>query len=196
MSEGICIVAIDPGLMGAIAFFWPVEPEHVELHDMPTVAGEVDVIELAAIITRHEPRLAIIEKVGPTPRDGVRQAWSFGGSYMAARGVTAALALPTHLVTPQAWKKLFRLPGGPDGKEKGRAMAMRLFPAAHGELRRKKDHNRAEAALLARYGAERLLLPGSSHDPDRVGDVAPAGGVAASGHSTLTSSPSATEVPE
>jgi crossover junction endodeoxyribonuclease RuvC len=52
------------------------------------------------------------------------------------------------LVEPAKWKKHFRLPRD---KEASRQMALRLFPAAHALLSRKKDHGRSEAALLAAY---------------------------------------------
>ena len=45
----------------------------------------------------------------------------------------------------------WRLPGG--DKESARQKALQLFPAAHAALARKKDHGRAEASLIALYGA-------------------------------------------
>jgi hypothetical protein len=61
----------------------------------------------------------------------------------------AALQIRTHLVAPAIWKKHFRL--DPD-KEKSRALALRLFAASPEHFSRKRDHNRAEASLLAVYG--------------------------------------------
>jgi hypothetical protein len=190
------ILGIDPGLTGAIALLTPDAPGVVSVWDMPTVLKTVDPAALAALIRDQAPDAIVLEEVGPQPRDGVRQAFSFGQSYATARVVALMLEIPLHLVRPQPWKAHFRLRGGDEGKEQSRALALRRFPASHASFARKKDHNRAEASLLALYGAERLLLAGSSHDPGRVGDVAQAGGVAASGHPPLTSSPSATEVPE
>jgi len=62
-------------------------------------------------------------------------------------GVMAALRMPYTPVRPVVWKKAFSL--GKD-KEASRLRAQQLFPAA--DLRRKKDHGRAEALLLAWYG--------------------------------------------
>ena len=39
-------------------------------------------------------------------------------------------------------------------KESGRQRALQLFLAAHALLTRKKDHGRAEATLIALYGAK------------------------------------------
>lgn len=149
-----CILAVDPGLTGALAFYFPDAPERVSVHDMPVADGEVDPAGIARRVRQLRPSMAIIERVGPMPRDGVRQAFGFGGAYMAARAVVTILEVPQHLVTPTVWKRHFRLRGGPEGKEQARGLALRLFPASAEHFARKKDHGRAEAALLARYAAE------------------------------------------
>lgn len=46
-------------------------------------------------------------------------------------------------------------------KERARALAIRLWPASR-HFERKRDHGRAEAALLARFGAETLLPIGEA----------------------------------
>jgi crossover junction endodeoxyribonuclease RuvC len=74
-----------------------------------------------------------------------------------AIGVIGAAAIPLHLVTPAKWKGHLRLSSD---KEQARALALRLFPACSEHFKRKKDHGRAEAALIARYGAETLHLIG------------------------------------
>jgi crossover junction endodeoxyribonuclease RuvC len=58
--------------------------------------------------------------------------------------------VPTSLVTPQEWKRYFRL--GPD-KAEARLIAARLIPASAGSFARVRDDGRAEAALLALFGA-------------------------------------------
>jgi crossover junction endodeoxyribonuclease RuvC len=49
-------------------------------------------------------------------------------------------------------KKFHGLRGG--DKEGSRQRALQLFPAAHALLARKKDHGRAEASLIALFGAK------------------------------------------
>ncbi len=149
-----CILAIDPGLSGAIAFYFPEAPGRVSVDDMPIVNDEVEVATLARRIRQLAPTCAIVERVGPMPRDGAVQAFKFGGAYRAARAVVTLLEIPVHLVTPAVWKRHFRLPGGPDGKEVARALALQRFPASAEHFARKKDHGRAEAALLALYYVE------------------------------------------
>jgi len=190
------ILGIDPGLTGAIALYDLSVPGASTVHDMPAVHKTVDSAALAALIRDLAPAMVVLEEVGPMPRDGVRQAFSFGQSYATARTVALMLEIPLHLVRPQAWKGYFRLPGGDVGKELGRALALRRFPGSAKSFSLKKHHNRAEAALIALYGAEKLLPAGSPRDLDRIGDVAQAGGVAAPGRPALHQSPSSIGVPD
>jgi crossover junction endodeoxyribonuclease RuvC len=73
------------------------------------------------------------------------------------RGVIAAAGIPLHLVSPAKWKRAYGLDAD---KEKSRALALRLWPARADLFGRKRDHGRAEAALIARYGAERIISAG------------------------------------
>lgn len=149
-----CIMAVDPGLSGAIAFYFPSHPERVSVEDMPVAGGDIDCVTLAGRIRQLAPDIAIVEAVHSMPRQGVSSTFKFGAGYGMVRGVIAALDVPTHLVTPAAWKKHFRL--GSD-KEQARALALRLFPSVGERFARKKDDGRAEAALIARYGADKLI---------------------------------------
>jgi hypothetical protein len=153
-----CIAAIDPGLTGAIAFFFPQAPERVSVFDMPVVGSEVEFASLARLLRQHGPAAAWVEQVGPMPTDGAVQAFKFGGAYQAAKVTVGMCDVPMHLVTPQVWKKALRIGGGKEGKEQARALALRLFPASAEHFARVKDHGRAEAALLARYGADILKM--------------------------------------
>jgi crossover junction endodeoxyribonuclease RuvC len=145
-----CILGIDPGLSGAIAFFFPVAPDRVAAENMPAVAGEVDCATLAARILQMTPAFAVVERVASMPKQGVSSTFKFGASYGSIRGVLVALQIRTHLVAPTVWKKHFRLDSD---KEKARALALLLFAASPEHFSRKRDHNRAEASLLAVYGA-------------------------------------------
>lgn len=156
MSEP-CILACDPGLSGAIAYFFPSAPDRVAVDDMPVVDGEVEPASIVRRIKQMGPTVAIIERVGPMPRDGAVQAFRFGSAYAAVKVAVACAGVPYHLVTPAAWKRHYRIGGGKEGKEQSRALALQLFPASADLFARKKDDGRAEAALLARYCAEKLM---------------------------------------
>lgn len=146
-----CILGVDPGVSGAIAFYWPEAPHRVIAEDFPTVYGRIDSLTLATRIRQLEPELAIVEAVGAMPGQGVSSTFKFGRATGALDGIFAAMCLPVRFVSSSVWKKHWRL--GRD-KEKSRALAIQLFPTCSKHFERKKDHNRAEAALIARYGAE------------------------------------------
>lgn len=146
-----CILGVDPGISGAVAFYWPHAPDRVVAEDFPTVAGRIDAITLTGRIRQLRPELAILEAVGAMPGQGVSSTFKFGVAYGTALGILASLCIPVRFVSPTVWKKHWRLDRD---KEKSRALAIQLFPTCAGHFARKKDHNRAEAALIARYGAE------------------------------------------
>ena len=145
----ICICAIDPGLTGAVAFYFP-EQDAISVYDMPVVDKDVDAASLAEMLRRLKPDFAVVEKVSSRPGEGVSSAFKFGGVYGIVRGVIAALGVPMRLVTPQRWKKSMGLDAD---KEKSRAMALRKWPSRSELFARKKDHGRAEAALLGLYAS-------------------------------------------
>ena len=152
MTE-VCILGVDPGLSGAIAFYFPSRPERVAVEDMPLADGEISAPLLAEMIVSFQPALAVIERVSAMPGQGVVSMFNFGRAYGDVRGVIGALAVPVHYVTPGKWKKHYQL--GAD-KEECRGRALQLFPSCADHFKRKKDHGRAEAALIAKYGAEMI----------------------------------------
>lgn len=60
-----------------------------------------------------------------------------------------------HYVVPASWKRMFGLIGGEQNKPSSTALALSFFPDLAPRLKRVKDHNRAEAVLIASYGAVR-----------------------------------------
>lgn len=153
------ILAIDPGLTGALAVISTLQPNHVAVYDMPVVDGGINHGQLHNMIKTWTPDIAYIERVSAMPRDGVVSAFKFGCSFTSACVVVNLLNISTRLVTPASWKKAMKVAGGPAGKEECRKMAIDMFPANREHFARIKDHNRAEAALLAVYGLrqERLV---------------------------------------
>lgn len=148
------ILGVDPGITGGLAWLYP--DGKVMAIDIPTAGGEVDVDMIGRKIHQFLPGMAVIERAGAMPKQGVSSTFKYGVAYGALRAVVALCEVPTHLVTPGKWKNYFRLDSD---KEKSRALAIRLWPGS-GQFERKKDHGRAEAALIARYGAE-VLMPGA-----------------------------------
>ena len=151
------ILAIDPGAKGALAFFDAVKGT-LDIVDCPTVEvkrgakikAEISPQMLAAIIRARSPSTAILEKVGAMPGQGVSSMFQFGRGVGMYEGVLAALQVPVTYVTPQAWQKAV---GAREGKDAGRARAAELYPAYAQMFARKKDDGRADAALMAYWGA-------------------------------------------
>ena len=142
------IMAVDPGLGGAVALFIP-QGEMIAVYDMPVVDGDVDAASLAAIVRSWRPETSLVERVASRPGQGVSSMFKFGTGYGIVRGVLAAVGIPTVLVSSTKWKRYFALDAD---KEKSRALALRTWPGRSELFARKKDHGRAEAALLAYYG--------------------------------------------
>src|SRR6201986_740513 len=142
------IMGIDPGISGAVAFYFPMVSGRIAVDDVPVAGGEINAAELARIIRIHRPELAVIERVSAMPGQGVVSMFNFGRSYGDVRGVIAAMEIPLHFVTPQKWKKHFGLSSD---KDESRLRAIRMFPSAAESFKLKKHDGRAEAALIALY---------------------------------------------
>jgi Holliday junction resolvasome RuvABC endonuclease subunit len=153
MAVETLVLGVDPGQKGALAFYFPAY-DRISVDDMPTVDKRVDAASLAARIKQLAPTHAVVEIVHSMPKQGVASSFAFGQGYGIVLGVIAALEIPVHLVTPAKWKKACGLDSD---KEKSRALALRHWPARADLFGRKKDDGRAEAALLARYFAEKVL---------------------------------------
>lgn len=153
MAGGV-ILAIDPGVSGALAFLRP--GNRVETFDMPvhkTKRGhEIDEAGLARLIDARsrDIEFAILERQWSRPTDGGPQAFKLGCAFGALRMVLAANFIPYRAVTPQAWKKAAGLIG--EGKDASRALASKAFPQDAEQWRLKKHDGRAEAALMAAWG--------------------------------------------
>ena len=154
------VLGVDPGATGAFAM-WDTDIPALVVHDMPSVLvttgrtkrRQISETWLAEALRGYAPDHAWIERVHALPGQGVTSSFSFGLAYGLARGVLAALGVPVTLVTPNEWKRSFRL--GPD-KNEARLIAARLFPANANDFIRVRDDGRAEAALLALFGATSL----------------------------------------
>jgi crossover junction endodeoxyribonuclease RuvC len=143
------VIAIDPGLTGAVAVL-DKQGGIIDCFDLPTIDEgtrcRVDAVNLADLIRAHGPyALAIVEQVASRPGQGVSSTFKFGQSYGTILGVVGALAIPVRHVTPAKWKKALGLSG--DG-EASRARPIETWPTHADLFARKKDHHRAEAALI------------------------------------------------
>lgn len=163
MTGERAIIGIDPGLGGALARYWP-KSQALQIADMPTLnVGKgksnkrvIDEYALARLIDDWAPSAACVwlEQVGVRPGEGGVGAFTFGRGYGLIRGICAANFLTIHDVTPQSWKKTLRVAGD---KDQARQRAAALFPRHAQHWTRKCDDGRAEASMIALYGAGRQL---------------------------------------
>ena len=132
----------------------------VALHDTPTLTlkasrGTRHEYDLPGMVQLLQPYAGhgahvVIEESQAMPGQGVRSTFTTGVGFGAWLALLAALEIPYTRVRPAVWKRMFMLRG--HDKEAARLLAQQLFPSA--DLRRKKDHGRAEALLLAVYGQQ------------------------------------------
>lgn len=166
------IIGIDPGITGALALI-----DHTGLRecvDMPimlrgkgegAVKNQVNPAALREILQAwgndHDRNefMVVIENQRPfrlpgNKPQGSSSVFSLGLTTGIIEGVVSAMRFAHELVEPAEWKKALKLSAkGPAKKAIARTMAQRLYPDA--DLARIKDHNRAEAILIARYGYEK-----------------------------------------
>jgi hypothetical protein len=159
------LLAIDPGITGALAFY-NTDTKDLDVLDMPILDGDVNPHEIRANIIVTPPNVAIIEHVHPHPNEGVSSVWRFAAAYTTARVVVQMLNIPTILVSPAKWKRALGVRGGALGKEQSRRLAIETFPIFAQRFSRKKDHGRAEAALLAIYAASLPTIRNYRSDPN------------------------------
>ncbi|KJZ67272.1 hypothetical protein [Pseudomonas fluorescens] len=157
------VVGIDPGQTGGIAII----NESFELIDcfvMPILKvdgkSKVDAGALYNKLSGYHIDLAILEKVGARPGQGVVSMFSFGESYGCARAVLECLGVQCRLERPQAWRGGQSLTGL--SKEQIAEVAHNVFGAAQIYGRKNKYGNRSirdgisDALMIAKYGVRFL----------------------------------------
>lgn len=152
------IAGIDVGLSGAIVIL-DTEGSFV-VSDMPTHAlvrggknkREVDAHRLKQTLGWKIDH-AFVEQVNAMPGQGVSSVFAFGKAYGVIIGVLATLEIPMTFVAPMKWKKALQVPASKDG---ARARASQLLPQAASQWPLVKHDGRAEAALIALWGACQL----------------------------------------
>ena len=159
----IPILGIDPGLSGALALLDADDYLGLTIIDAPTLKittngkkrRRLDLYFLAGWLDANASAIShvFIEQVGAMPGQGVSSMFKFGEVFGALQGLVAANMIPMTYVTPQRWKKHFGLTAD---KDAARLHASRLLPQFAHLWTRAKDDGRAEATLIALYGAQTM----------------------------------------
>ena len=153
------IIGIDPGLSGAVAVLDDLKI--FDLFDMPVMSegkknkNQLNSAQLVDIMKRHilsNVTYVIVEQVSAMPGQGVTSMFNFGQTFGAIKGICASLNLPIFYVRPAKWKKHFDLINA--SKDASRTKVIEMYPSISDRLRKKKDVNKADAILIARYFRE------------------------------------------
>ena len=151
------IIGIDPGVSGAICIL--TDGKITEIYEMPTMIDgkknkkQVNGAEVTNIINKelvNEKDInVVIEHVSAMPGQGVTSMFNFGQSFGVLKGICAALKLPVHFIRPVKWKKHFNLIN--TEKDASRTKVIEVFPYISSKISKKKDVNKADAILIARF---------------------------------------------
>ena len=156
------IIGIDPGISGSICFFE--DGKIIDVVDMPTMTEgkknkkQVNGAQIYNEITKkinNNPETnirVVIEHVTAMPGQGVTSMFNFGQSFGAIKGICAALNLPIFFVRPSKWKKHYDLINS--SKDASRTKVIEMYPSLSDKLSKKKDVNKSDAILIARFLAE------------------------------------------
>jgi crossover junction endodeoxyribonuclease RuvC len=162
------------------------ESGSVLFNDMPTyevesgkkIRNELDIHAIYALLISLKEMhpdshagnvVAVIERQQAMPdhlkgqAQGSHSVFVTGKNYGILLALLVAANIPYEVVAPVSWKSKTMKDMGKE-KDASRIKALQLFPQCAEDLKRKKDHNRADALLLAEYGLRYLNL-GISHQP-------------------------------
>lgn len=151
------IIGIDPGLSGGIAILDDLKI--FDIYDMPIMSegkknkNQLNSAQLVNIIKKNlipnGNTFLIVEQVSAMPGQGVTSMFNFGQTFGSIKGICAALNLPIFFVRPAKWKKHFDLINS--SKDASRTKVIEMYPSISPRLSKKKDVNKADAILIARY---------------------------------------------
>jgi len=150
------IIAVDPGITGAISIIDNVNGDFKDVIDVPIVKvgkrNELLISEYYKLVQQISNDYngivhASVEKVNSAACPAAMTAFVLSATYYVPQALFTALSISQDLVMPTKWKKHYSLLK--KDKDASRAVASRFYPVA--DLKYKKDHNRADAILIARY---------------------------------------------
>ena len=158
------VIGIDPGLSGAIAILE--NKKVINIFEIPVMSeGKKNKRQLNSAllvnlikenINQDEEVAVVVEQVNAMPGQGVTSMFNFGQTFGALKGICAALELPIFFVRPSKWKKHFELINS--SKDASRTKAIEMYPKLSNQLSKKKDVNKSDAILIARFFSETRLI--------------------------------------
>jgi hypothetical protein len=119
---------------------------------------------VAETLMRWDPDYVVIEDVHSMPKQGVASSFLFGLNTGIVIGAVQACGLPMIKISSGRWKTQMGLRAKP--KDASRGLAMDLWPDFANQFTRKRDADRAEAALIARWYCHQLILGANAERPE------------------------------
>lgn len=171
MSD-VCILGIDLGLDGGLAFL-DLAGDVRGLHHMPTRTApngkrDVDAVAIDEVLLHQcaddgdfdyrRIRLAVVEKVGAMPKQGVVSTFSFGRGTGKVLAVLELRGAAVQEVDPKVWKKVI-LVGTAKNKAAAIGFATSNWPAARAQIG--THDGLADALCIAEYGRRLLVGKGA-----------------------------------
>ena len=157
------VLGIDPGLSGALALFITGRGL-VETYEIPTAKSSGRGREVLWSRLSEEWHSSFgnvdhlfLERVSARPGQGVSSMFKFGMVYGGLIAMAAVKSVPITLVSPTVWMKSMGV--GKGSKEASVIRASQLFPdmaRSFRGLRGGRKDGVAEAALIAKYGHDRM----------------------------------------
>ena len=154
------IFGIDPGIAGAIAILDG--NEIIDVLDLPTMSEgkknkkQLNSAHLSQYISSNvkdiNKTVVVVEQVNAMPGQGVTSMFNFGQTFGAIKRISATLKLPIYFVRPSKWKKHFELINS--SKDASRTKVIEMYPSFAEKLSKKKDVNKSDAILIARFFSE------------------------------------------
>jgi crossover junction endodeoxyribonuclease RuvC len=160
-KDHLVYVGIDPGVSGAIGIIMgkrvfsmniPVKKIKVNKKNRKIFDHDL-IIKIFDLLEEYEETMTVMLETGQLLWNTAFASFSIGVSYGMWPLFLKSKGFNFKEVVPQVWKKQMGLISKKKGavakKEQSRTKALKLFPEL--DLKFKKDHDRAEAILLAVY---------------------------------------------
>jgi crossover junction endodeoxyribonuclease RuvC len=149
------ITAFDPGKLTSYARYDTQNPYALSI-------GEIELVGSGRMLrpcpmhvgeVLEGSDVALIEEVGPRPKEGVSSVYTFGIANGCVMGAAGVLEIPIEFVPANQWKTSARIGGlvGVEAKRAALAYARQLWPEHLEEFRKEASHGKADAALMARW---------------------------------------------
>jgi hypothetical protein len=161
------LIAIDPGIRGAIAFFGPCD--RIVVHDMPTrakpgntkIRNEIDPKALQALLRRFAPAdekgLVVMENLNTFAGGSVQTMGSLEATKAVICTVCELSGFDMAFVSPKTWQGFYGIKRttASDTKTQSLKLARELFGMEFCPLQ--KHDGRADSLLIGRYAQRHFL---------------------------------------